>query len=118
MRRCAPFGALGLCVLAASLALAVGPPPQCCPAVRRWVGQLGHDDLAVRKAAMAKLEALGEGVVPTLRGVGRAHADVDVRLRAHVVAAAIEQKLYGELKRFTGHQGWVYRVVVTPNGRF
>src|SRR5262245_37476896 len=99
MRRCAPLVALGMCVVLASLALAVGPHPQAAPEVRKLLGQLAHDDLAVRSAAMKKLEALGEDVVPTLRGVGRAHADVDVRLRAHVVAAAIEQKLYGELKR-------------------
>jgi len=118
MRRCAPLVALGPCVLVASLALAAGPPTQPPAEVRKLIAQLGDGDLAVRKAAMKKLEGMGEEVIPTLRGVGRAHADVDVRLRAHVVAAAIEHKLYGELKRFTGHQGWVYRVVVAPSGLF
>lgn len=109
--------ALGLWVCT-SLALAVGPPPVTAPEVRRLIDQLGASDLATRRAAIKKLEALGEDVVPHLRRVGRdVSRDIDVRLRAHAVAGAIERALYAELKRFDGHRGWAYRVVVTPDGK-
>lgn len=66
---------------------------------------------------MKNLEEVGEGVLPDLRRLAGTHPDPDVRLRGMVVAAAIEQRLYGEARRFEGHVGWVYRVVLTPDGK-
>src|SRR5262245_45919643 len=103
--------------LAVSLAWAVGPPPGPPAEAHKLIGQLSDDDLATRKAAMTKLEALGERVVPALRRVGREHADVDVRLRAHAVAGAIEARLYGERRRFTGHTDGAIAVAVSPDGK-
>jgi WD40 repeat protein len=44
-------------------------------------------------------------------------ADVDVRLRAIVVASAIEKKLYGEMRQFVGHKEGVITVALTPDGK-
>jgi WD40 repeat protein len=95
-----------------------GQEKKAAPAeVKKLIDQLGDDDEGVRKEAAKKLEALGETVLPALRAASKSHADVDVRLRAAVIAAAIHKKQYGEIHTFTGHQGWVYRVVVTPDGK-
>src|SRR4051794_10115498 len=104
-------------LLAASLAWAAGPPPAPPEGAKGLIAQLGDDDLATRKAAMRKLEAMGEDVVPALWRVGREHEDVDVRLRAHAVAGAIEARLYGELRRFTGHTEGVVVVAVSHDGK-
>src|SRR5262249_54466161 len=117
MRRIAPFAG-ALTVLAASRAWAVGPPPGPPAEAAGLIGKLGHEELAVRKAAMAKLEAMGESEVPALRKVGGdRRADVDVRLRAHAVAGAIENKLYGEVRRFTGHTDGAIALSISPDGK-
>ncbi len=108
------------CLLAAVVAVggfAAAPPPGVPAEVKKLIEQLGDDDADVRKAAARKLEDLGEGVLQPLRQAGKSHADVDVRLRAAVVAAAIEKKLFGEVLCFKGHSGWVYRLAVTPDGK-
>src|SRR5262245_6306590 len=105
-------------LLAVSLGWAVGPPPGPPAEARELIAQLADHELETRKAAMAKLEALGERVVPALRRVGREHADVDVRLRAHAVAGAIEASLYGELRQFTGHTDGVMCLAVSPDGKW
>src|SRR5262249_54564253 len=74
-------------------------------------------DPDVRKEAGEKLEALGEDALPALRRAGKAHADVDVRLRADVVAAAIEKKAFGEVRRFTGHADGVTVMALSPDAR-
>src|SRR5258708_5535668 len=92
--RIGPFTAVLLCALAAS-----GAPGRADePAIPKLLEQLGDDDLATRKAAMKRLEALGEGALPALRQVIASDADVDVRLRAAVVAGAIDGKLWGEVR--------------------
>src|SRR5262249_10930809 len=94
-----------------------GAAPPTVPAeVRKLIAQLGDDDVATRKAAMKKLEAMGEDVVSLLRSVSRTHSDTDVRLRAGVVAAAIEKDLDGEVRRFTGHDNAVITVAFSPDG--
>ena len=86
-------------------------------ALGKLIEQLGDDDADRRAEAARKLEALGEEALPTLRKAAARHADADVRLRAAVVAAAIGKKLYGEIQKFEGHKGWVFRVTLTPDGK-
>src|SRR5947209_2605903 len=93
------LGLLTAVALSCHLVPAAGPPAPVGPEVLRLIDQLGDDDLGVRAEASKKLEALGEGVVPALRAAAQTHADVDVRLRVTVLARAIEQKLYGEVRR-------------------
>jgi WD40 repeat protein len=90
------------------------PSPQ---EVQKLIGRLGDDDPAVRKESAAALEALGESVLPALEEVAKKAGDADVRLRAAVAASAIRKKLYGPLRTFTGHNGWVFRVVMLPGGK-
>src|SRR5258707_292832 len=69
-------------------------PAAAPPALAGWeklIEQLGSADYATRKAAEKKLTERGGDVAAALREVGRGHADVDVRLRASVIAAAIEK---------------------------
>src|SRR6478672_6459737 len=100
-----------------ALTFAAAPPGRLPAEVSKWIEQLGSDDDDTRAAAQKKLEALEEAVLPVLRQAAKKHADVDVRLRAAVVVAAIEKKLFGELRTYTGHVGWVYRFVLTPDGK-
>jgi WD40 repeat protein len=113
MTRLMLLGAL----LLVTAAFAAAPPPPLSPEVRKLIDQLGDDDEDVRNAAAKKLEALGEDVLPALRKASHSLPDVDARLRAGVVAAAIEKKLYGEERVMEGHAWWVFRVVVTPDGK-
>jgi WD40 repeat protein len=99
------------------LLVAAAPPPPVPAEVRKLIAQLGDDDAEVRQAAAKKLEGLGEEVVPALLRASINHTDVDVRLRAAVVAAAIKKKLYGEIRCFKGHTWGVFRLVVTPDGK-
>src|SRR5262249_33212002 len=87
------------------------------PEVLKLIDQLGDEDEGVRKAAEKKLFALSEGVLPTLRRAGKGHDDVDVRLRAVVIAAAIEKSLWGEERHFVGHTDGVYALALSPDGK-
>jgi WD40 repeat protein len=100
-----------------SLLPAAAPPPPEPPEIAGHIARLGDDDAAVRAAAVKALDALGEAALGPLRRAAATLKDPDVRLRAAVVAAAIRRRLYGEVGRFTGHTGWVYRVAVTPDGK-
>jgi hypothetical protein len=82
---------------------AAAPPARTPPEWLALIDQLGDDD--THAAAQKKLEALGEAALPALRRAARSHDDADVRLRASVLAAAIEKKVYGEVRRFAGHAG-------------
>ena len=75
------------------------------------------DKAKVRQEASKKLEEIGAPALAPLRAAAASHPDVDVRLRAAVVAATIDKKLYGEVRRFTGHNGWVFRVVMSRDGK-
>jgi WD40 repeat protein len=95
-----------------------GDKPRRSPAaVDKLIEQLGDDDADTRAEAAKKLEAVGEEALPAVRKAAKSHADADVRLRAAVVAAAIQKKLYGEVRKFEGHKGWVFRVALTPDGK-
>lgn len=107
-------------LLAASLtsaAFAAAPPGRLPAEVPRWIDQLGDDDPETRKQAQKKLEGLGPAVLASLRAAAKGHADVDVRLRAGVLAAAIEKRVSGEARVFEGHAGWAMRVVVLHDGK-
>src|SRR5436190_4159651 len=103
-------------LLVLGLAFAAAPPPAVPAAVTKLIAQLDDDDEDVRKGAMKKLTARGESVVGPLRRAARSHADADVRLRARVVIAAIEKKLYGEARQFKGHTTGVISLAVSPDG--
>src|SRR5262249_26965119 len=83
----------------------------------KLIDDLGDDDADVRKDAAKKLDGLGEGVVPALRRAGRSHPDVDVRLRAGVVAAGIEGRLYREVRSFQGHGTEGSAFALSPDGK-
>lgn len=87
-------------------------------ATDKLIEQLGDDDADVRKGATTKLIALGEDAVPALRTAAKSNADVDIRLRAAVIVATIQKKLYGAIHTMTGHKGWVMRCAVTPDGKY
>jgi WD40 repeat protein len=104
-------------LLAASAGFAVfAAAPTTAPLVNKLIDQLGDDDKTVRKEAEKKLGDLGEDVLPTLRRAAKEHSDVDARLRAGVLAAAIEKKLFGEVRQYKA-SGWVCRCAVSPDGK-
>src|SRR3954465_6720819 len=105
-----PLLFLSLSCLSAFVALAAAPPARVPPEWLKLIDQLGDDDEDRQKEAEKKLDALGEDVIPVLRRAAKGHDDVDVRLRAAVVAAAIQKRLFGEIHVFEGHRGWVMRV--------
>jgi WD40 repeat protein len=118
-------------LLAATVSLFGAAPPAAPPRaaeVARLIEQLDHADLARRQAAMQRLEALGEPVLPALRKVIRSGADVDVRLRAAVVARAIDTRLWGQVRAFGagaaitvvpwGGGYWMNRVAFTRDGKY
>ena len=83
MRRFPLWFVLAVLVIVSEV-MAVAPPPAEPPEVAGLVADLASDDIAVRKAAMRNLEALGEAAVPALRRLARSDIDADVRLRAIV----------------------------------
>src|SRR5262249_24047873 len=88
-------------LLCATFAHAAAPPAKAPAEWLAWIDDLGDEQK--RDAAVKKLEALGEDVLPALRRAGREHADPDVRLRAVFTASVIEKKVYGEVRRYAGH---------------
>jgi WD40 repeat protein len=104
-------------LFASLIALAVpAAAPTTAPLVNKLIDQLGDDDEDVRKSAEARLSELGEDVLATLRRAAKSHADVDVRLRAGVLASAIERQLFGERQLYKA-SGWVCRCAVTADGK-
>src|SRR3954453_17734105 len=95
------FASVALSCLSAFALFAAAPPAKEPAEWHKLIEQLGDDD--ARAAAAKKLEAIGEDVLPALHRAAKGHDDVDVRLRAAVLIAAIEKKLYGEVRQFTGH---------------
>src|SRR5262249_11117671 len=109
---------LSACVLTCLLGLcfAAAPPAKVPAEWHKLIDQLGDDDADVRAEAAKKLTAFGEGITPTLRKVGKTHADIDVRLRAMVIVAAIEKNLFGEVRKFTSGDG-VIVFAMSPDGK-
>ena len=85
--------------------------------VKQWIDRLGDDSAKVREEAAKKLQGLGQAALNPLRQAIKGHPDADVRLRAAVIVAAIQKELYGEVRRFTGHNGWVFRLVLSSDGK-
>ncbi len=106
-----------LALAISSEGMAVAPPPAEPPEVEKWIADLGSEDFAVRKSAMQKLVELGEVAVPALRRVTSKAIDPDVRLRAAVVVSAIEEKLYGVVRRYAHPGGGVLAFALSPDGR-
>jgi WD40 repeat protein len=100
-----------------SCAFAAAPPIPWPEAVTKAIEQLGEEDAVIRDKASKKLTSYGMEIVPLLRRVGRNHADIDVRLRANVLASAIEKMNSGEIRTFEGHTGMVFRTILTPDGK-
>jgi WD40 repeat protein len=94
----------------------------------RLIEQLDDPDLARRREAMKKLEALGEPALPALHKVIDSDADVDMRLRAAVVARAIDGQVWGlvramgagaDLKVAPPWGGyWLNRVACSGDGKY
>jgi WD40 repeat protein len=97
--------------------LAAEPPSPASPELLKLIEQLGSDHLDTRKAAAMKLEALGDVALPALREAGKRAADVDVRLRALVIAAAIIRRHELEERSFVGHADGVNILAVSPDGK-
>jgi WD40 repeat protein len=109
---------LGWCFIAALCLLpsAVYAAPDSGEIIK-LIEQLGNDELAKRQEASKRLEEIGEPALEALHKATKESADPDVRLRAAVVARAIERGNSGEVRKFEGTRGWVYRVVLTPDGK-
>src|SRR5262245_3948178 len=108
------FASVTLSCLSAFALFAAAPPAKVPAEWLKLIDQLGDDD--TRATAEKKLEAIGEDALPALHRAGKSHDDVDVRLRATVIAAAIEKKLYGEIRQFKGHAEGIMAFAVSPDG--
>src|SRR5262249_17467168 len=75
------------------------------------------DDVDVRKAAEKKLVALGEDVLPDIRKAAREHTDPDARLRCIVLSTSLMKKLYGEVRKYTGHTNAIRHIAVSKDGK-
>ena len=83
--------------------------------IQGFVKQLGSDEFNEREAATKRLKVVGE---PALDALHKALTsdDLEVRRRARRIVAAIEDRLYPEL-RLTGHTGGVWSVCVSADGK-
>src|SRR5205085_2689832 len=105
------FALLGLVFL-----LAAAPPSRpSAGEVARLIEQLGSEKFAEREVASKRLKEIGE---PALDALHKALSsdDLEVRYRARRIIAAVENKLYPEL-RLTGHTGQVRCVCVSADGK-
>jgi WD40 repeat protein len=103
--------------LSAGVILAAAPGQKAGPAqIARLVEQLGDDDFGTREAATRRLKEIGE---PALASLHKAMAskDLEVRRRAREIVSVIENRLYGEQLRLTGHTSDVMMVVVAGDGK-
>src|SRR5262245_55962068 len=85
--------------------------------IAKMIEQLGDDDVDVRRAAEKKLVGEGEGVLPAIRKAARDHTDPDVRLRCIVLCSTLIKKLYGEVRKYTGHTGAIRHIAVSKDGK-
>jgi WD40 repeat protein len=81
-----------------TVSFAAAPPAPLPAEIKKLVEQLGDDDADIRKAAMKKLEAADDDLLPALREAARGHPDVDVRLRLLVAARAIHDRHWGLIR--------------------
>jgi WD40 repeat protein len=85
--------------------------------IGQLIDQLGDDDEDTRKKAEKALTELGEAALPALQKAAKDHPDADVRLRAIVLSKAVARGAFRELKKMTGHTGWVRSIVVSKDGK-
>src|SRR5262249_10011835 len=85
--------------------------------ISKWIDQLGDDDEDVRKKAEKALLALGEAALAPLQKASKDHPDADVRLRAIILAKAVARGAFRELKKMTGHTGWIRSIAVSKDGK-
>ncbi|MBY0232605.1 MAG: hypothetical protein K2W96_25270, partial [Gemmataceae bacterium] len=99
------------------LVFSAAPPAPPPPEWHALVARLADDDHATRKDAARRLDALGEPVLPLLARFGKTHDDPDARLRALVVKAGIEARLYGEARSYRGHTEGALAFALSPDGK-
>jgi WD40 repeat protein len=80
------------------------------------IARLGSPEFGEREAATGALDRLGGKALAALRAAATDHADAEVRRRAAQLAQAIEQRLTDE-RSFRAHEGGVYQVAFSPDGR-
>jgi WD40 repeat protein len=103
------------CLLAAAV-IASAPPAKVPAEWSKLIERLGDDDEDARKAAEKKLAAIGEDAIGPLRAATKTLTDADARLRAAVLADAIERKAYGVLRRYHGLAG-VSVLALSPDSK-
>jgi hypothetical protein len=84
-------------------------PPDAA-AIKRLVAQLGSPKFQERAAADKQLEAIGEPALEILRDAAQHSGDNEIRRRAARLVQAIERRLYGEVRRFLGHQAGIIQI--------
>src|SRR5262249_33738696 len=107
---------LALAMLGAPLPAAAPPAEPFAAEIGRLIERLGDDDYRTRERATARLQGIGEPAVEALGGA-LSRADPEVRRRARRIVDSIEDKLYGEQLRLTGHKGEVWRAVLSADGK-
>jgi WD40 repeat protein len=85
--------------------------------IARLIDQLGDDDLDVRKAAEKKLSDIGDLALEPLRKAVKNHLDPDVRLRALVLARAIEKGAFAPIRKFIGHAKTIRHIALSRDGK-
>src|SRR5262249_5235759 len=86
-------------------------------AIQKLIDQLGSDDPAVRKTATDRLMEIGDPAIAPLRATAAKPGDPDLRLRAAVLARAVEQKGLGEIRKLESHKDIVWCVALAPDGK-
>ena len=84
--------------------------------IARLIKQLGHDEFEKREAATTRLQEIGEPALDALRKAAIGN-DPEVRRRAKDVVTSIENMLYGEQLRLTGHTDEVLTISVSADGK-
>src|SRR5262245_38166837 len=105
---------------AAALAAAAPPPPAPKPSeqdIAALVAQLGNKSFRKREEAGKRLAGFDEDALPALRRAAATSKDPEVRRRAEALAESIQNRLFGERRRFTGHTSAVYAVSLSRDGR-
>jgi WD40 repeat protein len=107
---------LGLLLLAQDIRGRDRDPKRDDERIARLVKQLGDDKFARREKATKLLKQIGE---PALDALDRARKsnDPEVRRRAEKIVAEIEKKLYEDHVSLTGHEGNVWNVCISADGK-
>lgn len=112
------YGCLGPSLVAVLLATRVpilAAPPDATE-IARLIQQLGSPAFVEREAASKRLDAIGEPALEHLQKVATHNTDAETRRRAQALVGAIENRLYGEVRRFQGHTARVQSIALSPDG--